>query len=182
MEPSTKSAIADTAPEKQAAKGRRFILAGVASLFVAALLFLVYSNLIKEENVATTQTLIPPVVILSPPLPSALVTPTPLPASSPTPTVKPSPPAETHATRSPVSSNPVSTSGNQSNAHGPVWIRLKNGVRIEADEVWSTKDGFWYRRNGLVTFVKATQVKSIERGRREAKNQPAIKLSTATAN
>jgi hypothetical protein len=33
-------------------------------------------------------------------------------------------------------------------------ITLSSGGRIEADEVWRTKDGVWYRRNGIVTLVK----------------------------
>jgi hypothetical protein len=40
-------------------------------------------------------------------------------------------------------------------------ITLSSGGRIEADEVWRTKDGVWYRRNGIVTLVKRAQVKSI---------------------
>jgi hypothetical protein len=43
-------------------------------------------------------------------------------------------------------------------------IRLNNGARIEADEVWRTKEGVWYRRNGVVTLLKANRVKSIEKG------------------
>ena len=38
---------------------------------------------------------------------------------------------------------------------------LSSGGKIEADEVWSTKDGVWYRRNGMVTLLKRQQVKSI---------------------
>jgi hypothetical protein len=38
---------------------------------------------------------------------------------------------------------------------------LTSGGKIEADEVWRTKDGVWYRRNGMVTLLKRGQVKSI---------------------
>ena len=38
---------------------------------------------------------------------------------------------------------------------------LTSGGKIEADEVWRTKDGVWYRRNGIVTLLKAGQVKAI---------------------
>ena len=39
-------------------------------------------------------------------------------------------------------------------------IMLTSGGKIEADEVWRTKDGVWYRRNGIVTLLKRGQVKS----------------------
>jgi hypothetical protein len=38
---------------------------------------------------------------------------------------------------------------------------LTSGGKIDADEVWRTKDGVWYRRNGIVTLLKRAQVKNI---------------------
>jgi hypothetical protein len=38
---------------------------------------------------------------------------------------------------------------------------LTSGAKIEADEVWRTRDGVWYRRNGMVTLLKRSQVKTI---------------------
>jgi hypothetical protein len=40
-------------------------------------------------------------------------------------------------------------------------IMLTSGGKIEADEVWRTRDGIWYRRNGMVTLLKRGQVKAI---------------------
>ena len=40
-------------------------------------------------------------------------------------------------------------------------ILLTSGGRIDADEVWRTRDGVWYRRNGIVTLLKHNRVKSI---------------------
>jgi len=40
-------------------------------------------------------------------------------------------------------------------------ITLTSGGKIEADEVWRTKDGVWYRRDGIVTLLKRNQVKAI---------------------
>jgi hypothetical protein len=40
-------------------------------------------------------------------------------------------------------------------------ILLTSGGKIEADEAWRTKDGVWYRRNGMVTLLKRGQVKAI---------------------
>lgn len=45
----------------------------------------------------------------------------------------------------------------------PVVLRLTNGATIKADEVWVRKDGVWYRQGGLITFLKHSQVKSVER-------------------
>jgi hypothetical protein len=40
-------------------------------------------------------------------------------------------------------------------------IMLTSGGKIDADEVWRTRDGVWYRRNGIVTLLKHNRVKSI---------------------
>jgi hypothetical protein len=40
-------------------------------------------------------------------------------------------------------------------------ILLTSGGKIDADEVWRTRDGIWYRRNGIVTLLKPGRVKAI---------------------
>lgn len=40
-------------------------------------------------------------------------------------------------------------------------IILTTGGRIEADAAWRTKDGVWYRRNGIVTLLKGNRVRAI---------------------
>jgi len=40
-------------------------------------------------------------------------------------------------------------------------IVLTSGGKIEADEVWRTRDGYWYRKNGIVTLLKPGRVKAI---------------------
>jgi len=100
--------------------------------------------------------------------PSPAVTPSPSPVSSPSPSPSPTPPPKTAASRvatehSRATSYPVSTSGpGMGNRQGgkPV-IMLMSGGKIEADEAWRTKDGVWYRRNGIVTLLKTGQVKAI---------------------
>lgn len=44
-----------------------------------------------------------------------------------------------------------------------VLLRLTNGATIRADEVWEKKEGIWYRQAGMVTFLKRSQVRTIER-------------------
>lgn len=61
------------------------------------------------------------------------------------------------------STNPVSP-GTQSvvpTIDGRTVILLTAGGKVEADEVWRTKDGVWYRRNGVVTLLKKNRVKAI---------------------
>jgi hypothetical protein len=59
-----------------------------------------------------------------------------------------------------VSSNPVSTGNVTKPGRGPVTIRLADGSTLQADEVWRTKAGIWYRRKGIVTLLKPNQVRS----------------------
>jgi hypothetical protein len=49
------------------------------------------------------------------------------------------------------------------NSRGPVIVRLKNGASIRADEAWEKREGIWYRQGGVVTFLKRSQVRTIER-------------------
>ncbi|HSD45663.1 MAG TPA: hypothetical protein VLB87_03540 [Pyrinomonadaceae bacterium] len=58
---------------------------------------------------------------------------------------------------------PVSTSGPGMGKKlgGKPVIVLTSGGKIDADEVWRTRDGVWYRRNGIVTLVKHNRVKAI---------------------
>jgi hypothetical protein len=42
-------------------------------------------------------------------------------------------------------------------------VHLKNGAAIKADEVWETREGYWYRQAGMVTFLKRSQVSTVER-------------------
>jgi hypothetical protein len=85
--------------------------------------------------------------------------------TTPSPGVKPTISSHPSANRTNMSSNPVSTSAAESAKTGPMLVRLTNGATIEADEVWRTKEGVWYRRNGIVTLIKANRVKAIEKPR-----------------
>ncbi|HEX6728909.1 MAG TPA: hypothetical protein VF074_02810 [Pyrinomonadaceae bacterium] len=148
--------------------GKRVALAAFVGLGLGVVMFLVYFAAVRRAQ-SVAQSVQPPVQVTTPSQPAPVPTLTP----SPSPTVEPSPltperhndsPAST-ATRANVSKNPVSTSTRSETQTG-VLIRLTNGARIEADEVWRTKEGVWYRRNGLVTLLKASQVKAIEKSAR----------------
>jgi hypothetical protein len=88
---------------------------------------------------------------------------TPSPESPPTPGPKASPSSRT-ASSTKLSPNAVSTTTDENASHG-VTIRLTDGGTISADEAWSTKEGIWFRRNGLVTLIKRNRVKAIDRNR-----------------
>jgi hypothetical protein len=49
------------------------------------------------------------------------------------------------------------------NRHRPAIIRLNNGSAIKADEVWETREGIWYRQGGMVTMLRRSSVRAIER-------------------
>jgi hypothetical protein len=48
-------------------------------------------------------------------------------------------------------------------SRGPVIVRLNNGAAIRADEAWEKNEGIWYRQGGVVTFLKRSEVRTIER-------------------
>ncbi len=102
-----------------------------------------------------------PVVAAEPITESPTPTPTPAPSPSPSPSPSPKPSPERTATAHTTSSlNPISTSTDTAAKRKPV-ILLTDGGKIEADEVWRTRDGIWYRRNGMVTLLKHARVRSI---------------------
>ena len=88
----------------------------------------------------------------------------PIESPSPTPSATPKAPTERIATsHSSTTAAPVSTSGpglGKKPGAKPV-IVLTTGGRIDADEVWRTRDGIWYRRAGIVTLLKRNKVKAI---------------------
>lgn len=93
--------------------------------------------------------------------PTSTPTTSPSPVATHTPVPTPQPTAE-RTTRATISKAPVSTSNEDRGKH-PALIRLNTGATIEADEVWRTRDGLWYRRNGMVTLLKANGIRSISR-------------------
>lgn len=58
---------------------------------------------------------------------------------------------------------PVSAGVPSGNSRGPVIVRLNNGAAIRADEAWEKREGIWYRQGGVVTFLKRSEVRTIER-------------------
>jgi hypothetical protein len=125
--------------------------------------FFVYTSLSQR---AETVAEIPPVanasvaVVAPPPIviaaPDVVETPSP----SPTPAAQ-VPSGQTATSHSRTTAAPVSTSGPGMGKGGKPVIVLTTGGKIDADEVWRTRDGVWYRRAGIVTLVKHNRVKAI---------------------
>jgi hypothetical protein len=66
-------------------------------------------------------------------------------------------------TRARLTYSSVAAGGPSGNSRGPVIVRLSNGALIKADEAWERREGIWYRQAGMVTFLKRSRVKTIER-------------------
>lgn len=150
-----------TRPKKSRAL---FVVAGVVLILgvLAAALYYGLGQRPQKASAATesstnTQPVATPSPAATSPLPSPVSSPSPSPSASP----KASPSISTAHTRA--TSDPVSTSGPGIGTRqgGKPVIMLTSGGKIEADEVWRTKDGVWYRRNGIVTLLKRVQVKNI---------------------
>jgi len=135
------------------------VLAAVLAFGVFAL----YLGFKKNDTLDESAEIVPVAVAEQPPpTPPPSPSPSVSPSPSPSPSPKPSPTrvATSHTT---TSVDPVSTSGpgiGSRRGSTPV-ILLTSGGKIDADEVWRTRDGVWYRKNGIVTLLKPNRVKAI---------------------
>ncbi|MCM3902961.1 MAG: hypothetical protein ND866_14740 [Pyrinomonadaceae bacterium] len=143
-------------------------IVAVAGVAIGVVLFIVYHRMTREapeqssnvpSNEAVAQQPMP--LLFSPPTPLASASPSAEP--SPSPSALPSPAPRKESARVAMSSSPVSTGGSEETRRGPVTIRLTNGTSVEADEVWETGEGIWYRRRGVVTLLKRDQIKAIDK-------------------
>jgi hypothetical protein len=160
----------------------------VAGVAIGLVLFLVYHEITRRpsnqsssepsSNVAVTQgqITVPPLR----PSPTGSVSPSAEP--SPSPSAMLSPVAHPESRRVELSSRPVSTGGGANTGLGTVTIRLTNGTSVEADEVWETGEGIWYRRRGVVNLLERTQVKAIERAIEKASPAPSSSAPIRTSS
>lgn len=163
-----------SAEERLRQNWKLLAIAAVAAMTAGIVLFLVYQRMgrgIHEQtseqtgsSAAVTQEQVP----LVPFRPSPFSSPSPSPEPSPSPSEMPSPAVKTESARVALSSSPVSTGGDEKTRRGQVTIQLMNGTSVEADEVWETREGIWYRRRGVVTLLERGQVKAIERATEKA--------------
>jgi hypothetical protein len=149
-------------------KNRTLPIAAAAGLVLCVLTVAIYYGLSRQPEKASAATESSTVIVPGPsplpPAPSPSPTPQTSPSPSPSPTLTPKPsPGGIATAHTRATSDPVSTSGPGIGTRqgGKPVITLASGGKIEADEVWRTKDGVWYRRNGIVTLLKRAQVKAI---------------------
>ena len=149
-------------------KRRTLPIAAAIGLILGVLVFAIYFAFNRQSQQASAATETPVTVepVAPPaatPSPSPEVSPSPSPSPSAAVSQKPTPPSQPATAHTRATSDPVSTSGPGIGTRqgGKPVIMLTSGGKIEADEVWRTKDGVWYRRNGMVTLLKRGQVKTI---------------------
>lgn len=135
----------------------------ILGLISVAIYIAVHRRMVsRNSEAATSQVGQPPAVATPSPSPSPTIAISPLPelvAQEKPPTTTPKV-STTHPTvrLGQVSTGPPRT---ESAASSKPVIILTSGSRIEADAAWRTKDGVWYRRNGIVTLLKGSRVKAI---------------------
>jgi hypothetical protein len=107
--------------------------------------------------------------------------PTPEPEESPSPSpevaaAEPSPTANTdnnasaaQLNRGPISTGQKPTKANETEASVQTVIEMSDGSTLDVDAAWEDKQGVWYRRSGLVSFVESSRVKAITARRAAAK-------------
>lgn len=61
----------------------------------------------------------------------------------------------------PVSTGPRARDIEKSGSRVQTIILMKDGTAVEVDAAWEDKQGVWYRRGGLVSFVESQLVKAI---------------------
>lgn len=160
----TSSSKKRSAGAKKSARKKGTAVAVVVGLVFGLAGFFVYSGLISRADEVAE---IPPVAnvapLVTPPavLPSvATVSASPVEDAAPAPVPRDATERTSHS-RTTVA--PVSTSGpgmGKKLGAKPA-ILLTSGGKIDADEVWRTRDGVWYRRAGIVTLLKHNRVKAI---------------------
>lgn len=77
---------------------------------------------------------------------------------------------------------PVAAAPFTMNNSPSVVLRLTNGVVIKADDAWEKNDGVWYRQAGVVTFVKRSHVRSIERVPVSTRSQATTRTAVTTTS
>ena len=111
---------------------------------------------------------------------TAVIEPSPAPEeeSSPSPEAEETneaPPAQTDTIAARLNQGPVSTGEREQTREDrsdKTIIEMNDGTRVEVDAAWQDKQGVWYRRGGLVSFVESKRIKAIQAARQESKADP----------
>lgn len=138
----------------------------VLGIVVFSVYFAVHRQMVPPPIQQSSNVTPQPVAQMPSPSPSPSTSPSvtesPLPEEGTDKASKSTPPSsKTSTSHTTTSLGPVSTGETVAKNTGQKVILLTSGGKVEADEVWKTKDGVWYRRDGLVTLLKKNRVKAI---------------------
>ena len=143
------------------------VIGGLIGIILCVLLYIAFlapkreTALQDNQNNQNTETAPPKsnqiAVMPAPPRETASPSETESPAEAEaSPTVSPAaPPAATPPPA--VNHGPIATSGKNERAI----IKMKDGSTLEADAAWEDKQGIWYRRSGVVSFLDKNRVEAI---------------------
>jgi hypothetical protein len=146
---------------------KTFAMLIIPGVVFGVILFLVYNWVTTQRRMLVSDTVNGEPNLTASQQPSPQAEPSPIESATPaldtsrSPAAVASPAKRTAPAPVQLSSKPVSTGTEKKRS---VIIRLTDGRTIAADEAWRTKDGIWYRVNGVVTLLKPRQVKAIEKG------------------
>jgi hypothetical protein len=77
---------------------------------------------------------------------------------------QPAPTAETKTASAQLNQGPISTGDKTNSDDGEnlqTVIEMNDGSSLDVEAAWEDKQGIWYRRSGLVSFVESSRVKAI---------------------
>jgi cytoskeletal protein RodZ len=148
------------------------LIGGLIGIIVCVLLYIAFlapsrQTALQQDHQNQNTEVVPPktnqVVVAPPQLPpseTASPTETASPAQA---EASPSPAAATAATPLPavVNHGPIATAGKDVAVTERAIIKMKDGSSLEADAAWEDKQGVWFRRSNVVSFVDKSRVESI---------------------
>lgn len=150
------------------------VIGGLIGIIVCVLLYIAFlapsrDTALQQEqqNNQNTEVVAPKsnqVVVAPPQLPSETASPTetasPAEAEA-SPAASPAAPAAATPLPAVVNRGPIATAGKDVTVTERAIIKMKDGSSLEADAAWEDKQGVWFRRSNVVSFVDKSRVESI---------------------
>jgi hypothetical protein len=149
------------------------VIGGLIGIIVCGLLYIAFlapsrDTALQQDHQNNQNTeVVPPksnqVVVAPPQLPpSETASPTASPAEAEaSPAASPGAPAAATPLPAVVNHGPIATGGKDVAVTERAIIKMKDGSSLEADAAWEDKQGVWFRRSNVVSFVDKSRVESI---------------------
>lgn len=145
------------------------VIGGLIGIFVCVMLYLLFLAPAREtaqrddQNNQNTESTAPKTNVAVAPIgqrpPSEIASPTESPSPEASPTATPVPTATPPSPA--LNKGPIATGGKTSGNSEHAIIKMKDGSTVEADAAWEDKQGIWYRRGNVVSFLDKSKVESI---------------------